>query len=82
MALSDVSLPCDGMSAIGATTDIGQTWGLDASVENDPKRTSGAAALIRPRLWAAGSTDRHRALAAPRPHDPSAGFNASRSLSH
>ena len=26
----------DGMSAIGATTDIGQTWGLDASVENDP----------------------------------------------
>ena len=26
LALSDVSLAFDGMSAIGATTDIGQTW--------------------------------------------------------
>jgi hypothetical protein len=40
LALSDVSLALDGMSAIGATTDIGQTWGEDASVANDPYATS------------------------------------------
>jgi hypothetical protein len=41
LALSDVSLAFDGMSAIGATTDIGQTWGEDASVANDPSATLG-----------------------------------------
>ena len=51
LALSDVSQPCDGMSPNGATTDIGQDRAVDASVENDPKRTLDTYPRNLPALW-------------------------------